>query len=77
MSVLSHPIAVCLQSHMTSIDQARPGRNAGRKATASAATARYQAFTRFPKDLEAERGRPAAFCETFQSISTFCFHEYT
>ena len=75
--VLSHPFAVCLQSYMTSIDQVRPGRNASYKVLTSTAMARYQAFARFTKDLEAERGRLAMFYETIQNLTNFHFHEYT
>lgn len=51
----THSFAVCLQSYMATLDQARPGRNSSYKVMSAATTARYQAFVRFTKELEGAR----------------------
>ena len=49
---LSQYFAVCLQSYMATIDQARPGRNASYKVMNAASVARFQSFKQFVKELE-------------------------
>lgn len=72
-----HPFAVCLQSYMATLDQSRPGRNSSYKVMSAATTARYQAFVRFTRELEAVKADLSNFYKTINdSYHFFCFSIY-
>ena len=74
---LAQYFAVCLQFHMTSLDQTRPGRNASYKVMNTATIARFQSFKRFSSELERRNGELQGFYRTINSIRNFHFHEWT
>jgi hypothetical protein len=73
---LSQYFAVCLQSYMTSLDQARPGRNASYKVMNSATVARFQSFKQFVKELESRSTELNALYSLFAALEQFHFHPY-
>jgi hypothetical protein len=73
---LSQYFALCLQSYMTSLDQARPGRNSSYKVMNTATMLRFQSFKRFVKELESRASELARLYEEFEGLRGFHFHPY-
>lgn len=73
---LSQYFGVCLQSYMTSLDQARPGRNASYKAMNTATVMRFQSFKRFVKEFEAHAQQLYALYKELSDLENFHFHQY-
>jgi hypothetical protein len=73
---LSHYFAVCLQSYMTSLDQARAGRNPTYKSMTIATVTRFQSFKRFTVELERMGGALQDFYDSIHSVNQFHFHEW-
>lgn len=73
---LSQYFAVCLQSYMTSLDQARAGRNPSYKSMTIATVARFQSFKRFTSELARMNGALQAFYELIRDMREFHFHEW-
>ena len=67
---------MCLQSYMTSLDQARPGRNASYKVMNSTTVARFQSFKQFVKELESRSTELNALYSLFAALEQFHFHPY-
>lgn len=73
---LSQHFAVCLQTYMTSMDQARPGRNASYKAMNTAAVTRFQSFKRFVAEIQRRSLEVSRVCNELGNLKNFCFHKY-
>jgi hypothetical protein len=73
---LSQYFAVCLQSYMATIDQARPGRNASYKVMNAATVARFQSFKQFVKELELRSTELSGLYREFANLEQFHFHPY-
>lgn len=73
---LSQYFGLCLQSYMTSLDQARPGRNSSYKVMNTATMLRFQSFKRFVKELQAREADLGKLYATFAGLENFHFHPY-